>query len=342
MAPVDDEPGIAPLVFPDPPPAAEPTRAKPSGLSPLNFDEVKPVMSSTPAPSVRPLDFGAAPSRAPAPLDFSHVPERRAASPAPAPAAPRAPKGLDFSSVPPAPTPAPVAPRRASAPVGAPTPIFDNALTQEEQRALDRAQADFPDLFRQHASYLRNTIKQLLPFSLSQLENYGRTALEAQGQMVTAAATITRDFRLLDANGLIQEALTQAQGKASLIDRLRGHGKANLNAFRVRAEALRVQLSNFLPRIEGVRNQLKEEGDRLPLLLAALSSAASAVNTQRDVAVDISVNNRRTVLTQAVQQRQVLLPQLEEMRRQAVEQLGALENFLQTTLPALELAAAQA
>lgn len=355
-------PKVGPLDFGGSSPATPSKPSAPPAANSLDFGSVpapRRPPSTAPVPSApAPLDFGSVraprraavvpPSRtasAPAPLDFSSVPAPRRAVAVP-PSRP-VPASLDFSNVP-APAPAPVrtpasdrSPSTRSGASSTPSPSFTETWSPEEKRAIEHARADFSELFKRHEGTISNAIKQLLPFSLSQLEHYGRSALDAQANVVHAAAAITRDFRLLDATGLVSQALARVQAKSSFINRLRGNSKANFNDFRVRAEALRVQLGNFLPRIEAVRNDLRTEGERLPILLAALSSAASAVSAERDVAVGISVSNRRTVLTQAVQQTQVLAPQLEEMRRQAVEQLGTLENFLQTTLPALELAAAQ-
>lgn len=70
--------------------------------------------------------------------------------------------------------------------------------------------------------------------------------------------------------------------------------------------------------------------------MVALAAAAS-LETHPDTAVDVCVQNRRTVLQQAVTQWQVIAPQLQSIREQLVDYQGKIEQMLSVTIPTMEM-----
>lgn len=311
-----------------------------------------PAPAAAPAPVVAPSVEAPRPHRA----AFAAEPPR----PPQAQPAPAAPRRATFAPEPPrAPpsTPAPVAPRRAqftdngSAPAPRPSSqrpsgppsvhrAFDNPLNDQERRALEHVRQVASELFQKAPQAVEGCIRQLLPFSLTTLTGWGDSALADNAQLVTDMAHLQRGFSGLNVNELIAQALESARPNQSFLKRVLGN-KVSLNAFRVRATGLRVQIDQIMPQMDELRQRALRQSDRLPILLAAMSAAASVGADRLDPALDTAVQNRRTVLTQAVQQAQLVLPQIDEMRRQLVEQSSRIVEFINVTLPAMEMAAAQ-
>lgn len=322
-------PEPSPIVFEDIPTVNTPTSHTPSadrGPTVVNFDDAPtpapvPKTSAPPAPQVQVATF----EDAPAP---------KAKAPAPAPT-PRAPSAAVFDESTPS-----VA--RAPAPVSDATVAFGGApLTEQEKRALDYVRQHAADLFQTAPQAIEGAIRQLLPFSLATLSRWGDTALQDNAKLVGDLSTLQRGFSGLNVNEIIQQALDSRAHK-NMFQRMVSGTPVDLGTFRVRAAGLSARIAQLIPEIEALRHRAKDQASRLVLLLTSMSAAASVGAARLDPAVDTALQNRRTVLTQANQQSQLLLPQIEEIRRQLVEQNAQITQFINVTLPAMELADAQA
>jgi len=288
-------------------------------------------------------------SSMPKPLSFDDQPKK----PEPTSASSSGPKALDFgasvkSSAPPLPTPAtpkPLAFANDGKPKAPPPPpprnfgqsLFETPLSQEERRAIDFARDNFHSVFERNEGSITNNIRQLLPFQLSVVQGWGKTALENQGELVNTMAKITREFHGLQITELLQEMLELPQKMTSggLLARFTNRQRL-LAQHKLKALGVQQQLQILFPKVDALSEQLKKDGDRLPILMVALSAAAS-VETPRDSAVDLCVQNRRTVLQQAVGQWQMIVPQLQSIREQLVDYQGKIEQMLTVTLPTLEM-----
>lgn len=217
---------------------------------------------------------------------------------------------------------------------------FDNPLTDLEKRAIEHVRQTAADMFKQAPQVIEGCIRQLLPFTLTTLSNWGNTALQDNAQLVTDMAGVQRKFSGLNVNEIIQQALDSHNPHKSIFKRLTATAPS-FNNFRVRAAGLKVQVDQLMPEMDALRKRALDQSMRLPILLTAMSAAATVGADRLDPAIDIAVNNRRTVLTQSVQQAQLVLPQIDEMRRQLVDQSSKIVEFINVTLPAMEMAAAR-
>lgn len=306
---------------------------------PLSFDDAPKKTENTSAPSgPKALDFGAptakpspaTPSsveRAPKPLAFDETPKRPVAPPPPKPQ----PQPLAFADdgKPKAPPAAPLRNFGES--------LFNNPLTTEERRAVDYARANFDSLFARNEVSITNSIRQLLPFKMDVVRNWGKTALENQSEVVNHMAKITREFHSLKISELLEDMLELPQKMlgGGLLSRFTNRERM-LAQHKLKAIGVQQHLNTLFPQVDALSERFKKDGDRLPLLMVALASAAS-LETHSDSALEMCVQNRRTVLQQAVTQWQVMAPQLQSIREQLVDYQGKLEQMLSVTIPTMEM-----
>lgn len=324
---------------------------------PLSFDDAPKKTENTSAPSgPKTLDFGSAPKSTPAnpPPSIERAPKPLAFDETqPSPVAPPSPKPLAFSQndkpratvarTPAAPQPLEFV-DNGSSKAQPPPPLrnfgetlFNNPLTSEELRAVEYARANFESLFVRNEMSITNSIRQLLPFKLDVVSGWGKTALENQGELVNQMAKITREFHSLKIGELLEEMLELPQKMlgGGLLARFTNRERT-LAQHKLKAIGIQQHLNTLFPQVDALNQRFKKEGDRLPLLMVALASAAS-LETHPDTAIELCVQNRRTVLQQAVTQWQVIAPQLQSIREQLVDYQGKLEQMLSVTIPTIEM-----
>lgn len=304
---------------------------------PLSFDDPKKSEPEKTSSAPKALDFGSSPVKAPAatpvresapkPLAFADNGKPRA-TPAPAPIPP-APKPLAFADNG-RPTPAPALRNYGEA-------VFADPLTQEERRAVEYARANFESLFVRNEVSITNSIRQLLPFKLEVVSGWGKTALENQSEVVNTMAKITREFHSLKISELLEEMLELPQKMlgGGLLSRFTNRDRL-LAQHKLKALGVQQHLQTLFPQVDALSQRFKKDGDRLPLLMVALASAAS-LETHSDTAIELCVQNRRTVLQQATTQWQVIAPQLQSIREQLVDYQGKIEQMLSVTIPTMEM-----
>lgn len=229
-----------------------------------------------------------------------------------------------------------------------PRPAFGQQLSADETRAIAWAKANFGALYTSDGPHIDTRIQQLLPFDLTVIVQWGASALEKQGALVETVARLQRDLTALNAIGLTAEILEAARPPAAPTGVLgaikgvfKGQGQplaAKVAGFRQRIVAVRTGLAALQGQVEAARTAWKDAGNRLPVQLAALTAAVSAVGDSHDSALSTAIDNRRRTLQLATTQRQTLHDQIEEMRRQIVDGQDRIDQVLTVTLPALEAA----
>lgn len=302
--------GPKPLLFED-----SPVRS-PLGASvpkPLSFDDQPKPAASTSGPKA--LEFG---DDVPAPVKTTPVPSTPKS----------APKALDFGN-----EPIPPAPVKRNP--GA--PVFDNSLTPEERHAVDFARRNFDSLFSRHEVSITNGIRQLLPFKLDTVNNWGKSAMETQASIVNKMAQITREAHGVTAPTakVLQDMIELPQKLGGLFGRFANKDKLIVQS-KLQAVSSQQQLSALLNRAEALQNDMKEQGDRIPTLMVALASAASLAD-HSDSAISVCVDNRRTMLQQATTQLTIAQSQLQTLREQLVDYHNKIEQVLMVTIPTLEM-----
>lgn len=213
----------------------------------------------------------------------------------------------------------------------------------EVARAIALARQQDGAAWRRAQTAVEDAIRQLLPFSMERLAGWGNPALQDNARLVEAAASLQRAQSVLGINEIIQQALDARTPHKGFLERLRGGAApVRLDNLRVRAAGLSARLAQLALQIEALRLQAREQAERMDVLVTALASAAQVGGDRLDAAVDTALQNRRMVLLQASQQARLLLPQIDEMRRQLADHEARLTQFISVTLPAMDMAAAQA
>lgn len=318
-----------PLTFDDPP-----KKPLDSGSSaPNDVSSTAPKALSFPEGPSKPADNKQSKQSVSSPVALS-FPEVSATSVqvAPAPIAEKPkPKALDFP-----PDTRPKAPPVALKNFG--QPVFENKLDPLEERAVEFARTNFDSLMTRHDTAIINGIRQLIPFRLEVVNLWGKTAIENQAELVNKMAGLTRQFHGLNVANLLEEMLqlpTKMSG-GGFLSRFRDNGKL-LSQHKLRAIGIQSQLTALLPQVEELHQRMKKEGDRIPILMVALASAAS-LEQHPDTAIEMSIQNRRLMLQHATTQLSSVSAQLQSMREQLIDYQNKIEHVINVTLPTMEMA----
>lgn len=343
-----------------------------SGPKTIAFDAPPASVPAPPAAAPHAVQFAETPppkppappaARTPTP---AVLPERPAPPPTPPKAPSRTPSAAVLpdcvpppapqkAAVPPPPPPPPPSVTRAAP--SAPRAAFAAGPTPQEAKAIAWAKENFAAIYAADGQHIDTRLQQLLPFALPVVSQWGSSALDRQAKMVEDGSRLVRDLNSLGVLTLTQEILTAQTAPPSAVGLLQraggllqgvlkggaGNGLvARAAAYRARITGLRAPLLALLDQVEALRTRQREEGNRLPVMLASLSAAAQVAGQTGDAALDAAIDNRRRILQQAITQRQILQDQIAEVRRQIVDQQQRIEQVVTVTLPALEAAAAAA
>jgi hypothetical protein len=282
-------------------------------------------MASTPDEPKR-LEFDTAPARAPG-RPAGDAPGAAASPAGAADVSGRpAPKALDFGPVPAADT--------RSAPADAiGRALFGEANHPLFERCVRAAQARFPTLYPDDAPRIERHIRQLLPLKLATVATIGDGALEAAGNLVEAIAATTREFNELGAADRMADLLAQITRKAGVLDRWFRPSSAPVD-YRAALGALKQSLGFFPRRTETLAAKLRHADENLVIVLAALSAVADVVRLPDDAGLERTLDDRRAIVGQAVQQIRMQAPQLRGLDERVTDLLSRADHLMNVVLPA--------
>lgn len=318
--------GPKPLVFPEvksimPQPLSFPEDKKPTEqpkVAPLTFPD-KPIDYAAVEAAKRKAEHDSQVSK----LKFDTVNVKAATKP------------LDFSHVPSVPTPPPVAAQP-------PRAMFDDKSHDPAvQAAVAYVQSHYPDIGAP-AERITLQVRQLVPLTLDTLMSWGATPLTENGALATLCAKSVKAFTELNANEQIEAALKAAQyvpEAHSAISKMFSAKPVNLLYFKPRLIVLQGQLrSGTLPELEKLLDQTNETQQRLTLNVAALAAVCEATNASKDPTLERVAQERRTILTQAGNQAKLMNLQLNQTKALIVDHLSRLDQMINITMPAFEMA----
>lgn len=307
----DREP--TPLVFPLNNTVNDPTP------KPLNFSTGIPAHTST-DPVIAPLSF---PNR---PKDYTKVEQAKIHT-----------ERLQFAKK----------PERPIAPTHAPEPgksLFADAKSPSDQSliksAIQYVQTNYGDL-GETTERIERQIRQILPLKTDVLMGWGATALSENGSNASRCAQAVKEYTELRSNELIEAALKAAQyvpENQSLLEKVFSSKQTNLLYYKPRLVVMQTQLKTALPNIESLLEQSSKLHGRLMLCVASLAAAVQVSGTINDATLDRITQERRTILTQAANQAKLVNLQLTQTKGLIADQLSRLDQMINVTIPAFELA----
>ena len=287
-------------------------------------------------------------------LDFSNAPSpARPAAPAPASAA-EGPKPL-FSD-PPSTAPAVSPARAASLAQDGPKPLsFDTPAPQSARPpaepgrtlfgvgdhpaipcAIALAKQQFPDLYAQDGAVIDRHLRTLLPFSLSVVSVWGDSELLVQSALARDCGAAIKRLSELRVPEFLETVLASTRPNPGIWAKLTQ--RASPLEHRPTLVSTRAQLSHVMSDTDKTLSSVASARRKLAALLAALNAAAGVTGQAKDAVLDDVIERRRNLLTRALQQSDLLTPQLEEVRRQCADLSAQISQLLTVTLPAIELA----
>lgn len=276
-------------------------------------------------------------------FDFGGEEELPATPPAP-PAGPRAfdfgdepapvtpsgpPTALSFDDLPPAPAP--------GAHVKA---LFDSEDHPAVRDALAMARAEHPALYDHAEERLAALFRRILPVKLSLVTEWAEKPLMEQAALLQPITELVLTFSQMGVPAQLEAALESSKPASGMFDKL-FRRPVPLAQHKQTLSASRAQLLQLMADSEGAVGTLEASAQNLALhgaVLAVVSKLAGGA----DAALQDALVQRRTLIQQAVRQAELSILQMRQVRQQAVDLIGQVSSFLTVTLPALEMAQAQA
>lgn len=282
------------------------------------------------------FDFGEEPVPEPVPQRPAHTASPKAfdfgdeelLKPAP-PAAP--PKVLSFDDVP----AAAITPVKA-----APRALFDSEDHAAVRDALATARTDYPALFAHAEQRLAAMFRRILPVKLSLVTDWAEAPLMEQAALLQPITALVRKFSEMEVPALLDAALESTRAPTGMLGKLLRRARAPAQ-FKPELTAARAQLQQLMTDSEVAMRHLDESAKNLTLHWVALAVVSELAGGARDETLLDVLQQRRTLIQQAVRQAELSILQMGQVRQQAAELIGQVSSFLTVTLPALEMAQTQ-
>lgn len=210
-------------------------------------------------------------------------------------------------------------------------PAVRDTLRLAQQRHPDLWALDDGMLFRRH-------FQQLLPLKRDVILDWGAASLENVAELANKVAVLTRahvDLRGLD---VLQKLLDDLRRPQNLWERMT-RSDGTLTATRTHLGTLRAQVKPLLDQCEGLEKDAQAAAQRLAVLLASFSTVASTA-----IGVDgkliQAITERSDLLQLSLRQATMLPPQIRALGTQMTDLMARVDEALNVTLPAIELARA--
>ena len=277
-----------------------------------------------PAPPPIPVERAVAPKA----FDFG---EAEVAAPVPTVTPP---KVLSFDDLPDIPAPA-VA--RSGV---APRALFDSEDHAAVRDAMSTVRTDYPALLPHSEQRLAAMFRRLLPVKLSLVTDWAEAPLMEQAALLQPMTFLVRKFAEMEVPALLEAALEGTRAPTGLFGKLLRRAKP-LSQSKADLLAARTQLQQLMTDSETATRNLDESAKNLTLHWVALAVVSDLAGGARDETLLDILQQRRTLIQQAVRQAELSILQMGQVRQQAAELIGQISSFLTVTLPALEMAQTQ-
>jgi hypothetical protein len=272
-----------------------------------------------------PSDPGGIPA-GPKPFDFG---EAEISVPAATP-----PKALSFDDL----AEGPTSPRMP--PKAAPKALFDSEDHPAVRDAMAAIHADYPALFAQSEQRMVALFRRILPVKLALVTGWGEEPLMEQAALLQPMTDLVRKFSEMQVPALLDAALESTRPPTGVFGKLFSRPKSPAQ-FKPELLASRARLQQLMTDSEGATRALDESAKNLTMYWVALAVVSELAGGEPDLTLLDVLQQRRTLLQQAVRQAELSILQMGQVRQQAAELIGQVSSFLTVTLPAIEMAQTQ-
>lgn len=284
------------------------------------------------------FDFGDAPEPPSDPVDrpagpraFDFGDEHEAA----APERNGPPRALSFDDVPALPAASAVTRKTVA------RPLFDSEDHPAVRDALATVHADYPDLFAHSEQRLATLFRRILPVRLALVTEWAEGPLMEQAALLHPITELVVKFTQMGVPALLEAALDTTKGPPGMFGRLFRRPTSPAE-YRPVLTSARTQLAQLMTDSEVAMRNLEASAQGLGLHLLVLAVVSTLVEDAPDAALRDALVQRRTLIQQAVRQAELSVLQMKQVRQQAADLIGQVSSFLTVTLPAVEMAQAQA
>jgi hypothetical protein len=255
--------------------------------------------------------------------------------PAPDSGPPAVPKAFDFGE---AEVAAPAAPRVP--PKAAPKALFDSEDHPAVRDALATVRKDYPALIAHSEQRMAALFRRILPVKLALVTDWAEAPLMEQAALMQPLTEMVRQFSELQVPALLESALESGKAPTSVLGKLFGRPPEPAR-FKPQLISARTQLQKFMSYSEGATRRLDESARNLTLHWVVLAVVSDLASRAHDATLLDVLQQRRTLIQQAVRQAELSMLQMGQLRQQAADLIGQVSSFLTVTLPALEMAQSQ-
>ncbi len=248
---------------------------------------------------------------------------------------PAAPKAFDFGEAELA-----AAATAHMPPKAAPKPLFDSEDHPAVRDAMGTIRADYPALFEHSEQRMTAMFRRILPVRLALVTDWAEAPLAEQAALLRPMTALVRRFAELDAAALLSAALESTKAPTGVLGKLFGRSSSPAQ-YKPGLMSARTRLQQFMAESEGATSKLDASAKELTLHWVALAVVADLAGGAPDATLLDVLQQRRTLIQQAVRQAELSMLQMGQVRQQAADLIGQISSFLSVTLPAIEMAQAQ-
>ena len=252
----------------------------------------------------------------------------------PPPVAVGPPRALSFDDLPAAPSP-------VDPPKTAPRALFESEDHPAVRDALALAGAHYPAVFAQAEQRLAALFRRILPVKLSLVTEWAEAPLMEQAALLQPVTELVLKFAQMAVPALLDAALESTRKPAGMFDKLFRRPPSPAE-YKPALTASRAQLIALMADSEVAMRNLEASAQNLGLHLTVLAVVSTLAGGALDATLADALVQRRTLIQQAVRQAELSVMQMGQVRQQAADLIGQVSSFLTVTLPALEMAQAQA
>ena len=220
-----------------------------------------------------------------------------------------------------------------------PVSVFSTSLPSPVvKQAMARAKADYPDLLKAHGLEIQRQISQLIPLSLSVIMDWSSVTMSKFLAVSSGTNKLVR--AISDSNGMdtIESALRCVQQPASRSVFSKFMKTASIEDYIPPLTVLKSQLKDWLITCIKLIETGGEIQIRLNIKLLSISTVAECHPISPDDSINVALSNKRLVCQQNVQQTQLTMMQLQQIKTQLVDQSSRVDQILSVTIPAYQAA----
>lgn len=204
--------------------------------------------------------------------------------------------------------------------------------------AIEEIKKVDPATYAKYGARLEKQISNLVPLNVTRIMSWATKPLTALTQISSDCATIVRDFSTGRGAELIDETLKTLTSKPSMLDRMMARG--NQVSTKPQLMVLRAQLTAWMPKADQLIKDAADIHEQLSHKMTTLRVVTDVCGKCPDITLEEAIDDRQKLLLQATMQAQIVMQQLNDIRRQIVDQLSRVEQMVNVTIPAYETAKA--